>query len=239
MRSRSADSGLRNWCEASATKARCCSSTASTLSAISLNDRARRRSSGGPPAAADPGVHPAGGDVVGDPVQGLDRAAAPSRSAGRRAAPRSPWRPVRRAASSSQPCRMRERSAPVGESVTTTATTSPSRTMGEAMASMRCCQGHTCGGLWARPAEQRRLVGVVDLAAGGTRQPRGRGGHGGAVTVEDAGPDAVELLVAGEFGAQGVQALVVAPGRRRFARRRAVTNWRQGGEPGRCRRYGR
>ncbi len=52
MRSSSAARGLRSWCEASATKARCCSSTSSTLSAISLNDRASLRSSGGPLATA-------------------------------------------------------------------------------------------------------------------------------------------------------------------------------------------
>ncbi len=52
MRSSSADRGLRSWWEASATKARCCSSTFSTLSAISLKERASRRSSGGPPATA-------------------------------------------------------------------------------------------------------------------------------------------------------------------------------------------
>lgn len=52
---------------------------------------------------------------------------------------------------SSQPRRMRDRSCPVGESVTTTATTSPSRTTGEAMVSRAWgCQGHTWGGSWLR-----------------------------------------------------------------------------------------
>jgi hypothetical protein len=46
---------LRSWCETSATKARCCSRTSSTLSATSLNEWARRQSPGGPPAAATRG----------------------------------------------------------------------------------------------------------------------------------------------------------------------------------------
>lgn len=45
----------------------------------------------------------------------------------------------------------RERSGPVGDSVSTTATTSPSRTTGAATASVRSgVHGQTCGGLWLR-----------------------------------------------------------------------------------------
>ncbi len=50
----------------------------------------------------------------------------------------------------SQPCSVRERICPVGESVTTTATTSPSRMTGEATTRLRRCQGHTCRGSWLR-----------------------------------------------------------------------------------------
>ena len=39
---------------------------------------------------------------------------------------------------------------PVGESVTTTATTSPSRITGEATTRRWRCQGHTCLGSWLR-----------------------------------------------------------------------------------------
>ena len=50
----------------------------------------------------------------------------------------------------SQPFRIRERISPVGESVTTTATTSPSRITGEATTRRPRCQGQTCLGSWLR-----------------------------------------------------------------------------------------
>ncbi len=173
IRSISAESGLRSWCEASATKARCCSRTCSTLSAISLNDRARRRSSGGPPPGATrdfirPVAMPCAAASrvrTGRSTQLVSRKAAPTASSIAASSP---------AMSSSQPCRMRERSCPVGESVTTTATTSPSRTTGEATARRACCcQGQTWLGSWlrrpARASWNARSPSVCD----GTVQPAG------------------------------------------------------------------
>ncbi|CAM5739705.1 hypothetical protein SALBM311S_00340 [Streptomyces alboniger] len=149
MRSSSAASGLRNWCEASATKARCCSRTSSTLSAISLNDRASLRSSGGPPAAATRDFRAPLAIMwvvvsrmrTGLSTQPVSRRAAPTASSIAAISP---------APMTSQPCRILDRICPVGESVTTTATTSPSRMTGEATTRRPRCQGHTWWGSWLR-----------------------------------------------------------------------------------------
>lgn len=50
----------------------------------------------------------------------------------------------------SQPRSVLDRIESVGDSVTTTATTSPSRMTGEATTSRPSCQGHTCSGSWLR-----------------------------------------------------------------------------------------
>ncbi len=174
MRSSSAASGLRSWCEASATKARCCSSTSSTLSAISLNERASRLSSGGPPEAATrdlirpPAMSWAAASRVrtGRSTHPARRNAAPSATSMATDSP-SPM--------SSQPRRVRDRISPVGESVTTTATTSPSRTTGEATTTRPSCQGHTWGG------SCERRPSSASLNASRPSPSRGRDQEAGAL----------------------------------------------------------
>jgi hypothetical protein len=119
------------------------------LSAISLNDRASRRSSGGPLATAtlDFSRPVAMSWVVasrtrtGLSTQPVSRSAAPTASSIAAVSP---------AAMTSQPRRIRDRICPVGESVTTTATTSPSRITGEATTRRCRSQGQTCLGSWLR-----------------------------------------------------------------------------------------
>ncbi|GAA3113824.1 hypothetical protein GCM10017687_28590 [Streptomyces echinatus] len=73
----------------------------------------------------------------------------------------------------SQPRRIRERSCPVGESVTTTATTSPSRITGEATTSRLCRQGHAWGESWLRRLSSASSKALRTSPVGGTKKSPG------------------------------------------------------------------
>ncbi len=74
----------------------------------------------------------------------------------------------------SQRCSTRERSGPVGDSISTTATTSPSRTTGAATASVRSgVHGQTCGGLWLRRPSSASWKACAPQPLTGTCQSAG------------------------------------------------------------------
>ncbi len=89
------------------------------------------------------------------------------------AATASSMAPASPAAMPAQPLTMREERAPVGESMTTTAITSPSLITGEATISrLSRCHGQTCGGPWLRrPA--RASLNSWPCAPPGASQPAG------------------------------------------------------------------
>ncbi len=173
MRSSSADSGLRSWWEASATKARCCSRTSSTLSAISLNERARRRSSGGPAVAATRAfIRPVAMSWLAASRTRTGRSTQPVRR--KAAATATSMAADSPAAISSQPRRTWERICAVGESVMTTATTSPSRMTGEATGIGRFVPGPDLVRVVAAAAGQRLAEGLAPSPSRGRAIPAGR-----------------------------------------------------------------
>ena len=144
-----------------------------TWSAISLNERASRWSSGGPPPGATrAAIRPVAMSWValsrvrtGRSTHSVSRTASSTATAIAAASP---------PASTSHLCSTRARSAPVGDSLSTTATTSPSRTTGAATVIVRSSvHGQTCGGLWLRRPSSASWKAWAPQPTAGTRQSRG------------------------------------------------------------------
>lgn len=133
----------------------------------------------------------------------MSRTAAPTATSSASASPRPMNSHVRR---------IRDRISPVGESRTTTATTSPSRTTGEATTTRPSRQGQTCGGSCERRPSSASLKAVRPSPSAGRVQKPGALARARSSRKKTAGADVVHRGVELQVGLEGTAALLAVRG---------------------------
>lgn len=140
---------------------------------------------------------------TGSRTQPVSRTAAPTATSRASASPRPMNNQVRR---------VRDRISPVGESMTTTATTSPSRTTGEATTTRPSRQGQTCGGSCERRPSSASSKAVRPSPSAGRLQKPGALARARSSRKKTPHADVVHRGVDLQVGLEGAAALLAVRG---------------------------